>query len=68
MLRAVKVSFEGSGPAMDAWCSVDGGMVAKPGTHLPLVSASHVSVVVVFAVHTLDFETIIFVAILLLLL
>ncbi|CAM9940709.1 unnamed protein product [Ectocarpus sp. 12 AP-2014] len=36
VLRAVKVSFEGSGPAMDAWCSVDGGMVAKPGTHLPL--------------------------------
>ncbi|CAB1097266.1 unnamed protein product [Ectocarpus sp. CCAP 1310/34] len=36
VLRAVKVSFEGSGPAMDAWCSIDGGMVAQPGTHLPL--------------------------------
>lgn len=38
VLRAVKVSFQGWGPAMDAWFPVDGGMVAKPGTHLPVVS------------------------------
>ncbi|CAM9847146.1 unnamed protein product [Scytosiphon promiscuus] len=36
VLRAVKVSFPGWGQAMDAWFPVDGGMVAKPGTHLPL--------------------------------
>lgn len=37
MLRAVKVSFHGWGSVMDAWFPVDSGMVAKPGTHLPLV-------------------------------
>lgn len=35
VLRAVKVCFKGWGPAMDIWLPVDGGMLAKPGTHLP---------------------------------
>eukprot|EP00903_Cladosiphon_okamuranus_P017583 g16196.t1 len=37
VLRAVKVSFHGWGPVMDAWYPVDSGMVAKPGTHRPLL-------------------------------
>ncbi|CAM9507475.1 unnamed protein product, partial [Laminaria digitata] len=36
VLRAVKVSFHGWGPAMDSWFPVDAGMLAKPGTHLPI--------------------------------
>lgn len=43
VLRAVKVNFHGWGAAMDAWLPVDSGMVARPGTHLPVLNTSEPS-------------------------